>query len=566
MPALAAICSGNTKMGCLESGDLRSASLPYGSVTLRNAALKEDPDYQTGLKNILVQKVRPSYEAQQGCIVDRHRIYWIGGAAWATATFAHPETALWGYINISSSDIDEFLRELTNGSWLQRQPQFHFAADVTPAARERIEKAHLADRKSVSEVFSREDLLAGVSLMKTILQVNTSSPTVYFVRNGNYLFGYALEKYHQDTEDVNAATPVSDSKGPSYFAGIDLGARGVKAYVYRFVNGGEGPDARALFKDEVNTKLVSAAEGNRFTANAIQEAKDAVVKLLGEMKTFAEEKQITPRYYIVGSSGVVRFDNHDDLKEAVDRATGLSLEFIDAKTEALLGLKSAVPDTRRQEALEVDIGSSNTKLGCLVRDVFNPVELPYGTVTLRKAVSTSDDYISGLQTVLQQVRSAYNTERMNTPCLGSRKRLYFIGGAAWATATFAHPEAALWGYVPLTREDIATFLQHLQDGTWNQTEPQFRFSPKVTQTERDAIRKQHSADVQSVQDVFSREDLLAGASLLRTIMESANPSAQAWFVRNGNYLFGYALEKYNDIRFDEESRLTASSQVPATSK
>jgi hypothetical protein len=263
------------------------------------------------------------------------------------------------------------------------------------------------------------------------------------------------------------------------------------------------------------------------------------------MKAFAEKQQIMPQYHIVASSGVARFENHQDLKVAVDRATGLDLAFVDAKSEGFYGLVSAVPATRRQEALHVDIGSGNTKIGCVVRDIFNPVELPFGSVTLRTAaVAAGQDYTAGLQTVSRQVAAAYNTERMNTPCLGSRNRIYFIGGAAWATATFSHPETALWGYVPLTHKDIDGFLHNLQDGSWNQGEAQFHFAPQVTPAQRETIRKAHATDRQNVQNVFSREDLLAGVSLIRTVLDSGNPSASVWFVRNGNYLFGYALEQY----------------------
>lgn len=557
------IGSGNTKLACIEGGEVQSAEVPFGSVTLRTAGVKEDPDYQAGLTRVIDQQVRPILSAQTGCVANRRRVYWIGGAAWATATYAHPETALWGFINISMKDTDSFLSQLRDNSWLQRRPQFSFATDVNPAARQTIQTAHLADRKRVSEVFSREDLLAGVSLMKAILQSHGPAPTVYFVRNGNYLFGYALEKYREDAE-VSSTAPEPDVKGPTYFAGIDLGARGIKAYVYSFVREGEGTDARAVFKDEINTKLVSSADGNKFTARGINEATEAAAKLVGEMKAFAQTSRIAPRYYIVGSSGVARFENHDELKDSVERATGLQLEFVDVRREGYYGLVSAIPANRRQEALHVDIGSSNTKLGCMVRDLYNPEEIPYGSVTLRTAVPQGTDFLTGLQNVLVQVRANYNTARMNTPCLGSRSKVYFIGGASWATATFAHPETALWGYVPLTRRDVDVFFDHLADGTWNQKEPQFYFAHSVTAKQKDEIRKAHLVDRQSVQNVFSREDLLAGVSLIRTIVDSGNPSAKIWFVRNGNYLFGYALEKYKDIRFDEDPSAPAPGIDAAT--
>ena len=108
----------------------------------------------------------------------------------------------------------------------------------------------------------------------------------------------------------------------------------MKAYIFSFVREGEGPDARAIFKDDINTRLVSGADGKRLTTKGIQEAAEATSELVCEMKSFAAEKNITPQYYLVASSGVAEFENHTDLKAAVDRKTGLDLDFMDAKAEA----------------------------------------------------------------------------------------------------------------------------------------------------------------------------------------------------------------------------------------
>jgi len=547
----------NTKMACLQQGEPHTAELPFGSVTLREAAVKANADYAAGVADTLRDRVAPVYAEQArkaGCIADRQRLYWLGGAAWATATFSHPEAALYGYVNLSAADINGFLTQLRNSTWLQHEPQPRFAASVKPDQRQKIEAAQHASWKRVSETFSREDLLAGVSLMKMILDSHRA-PTVFFVRNGSYIFGYALEKFREDSGGDQVA-----GDAPSYFAGIDLGSRGVKAYVYAFVNEAEGPDARTLFRDEINTKLVSSARDNRFTQAGIDEATTAVTTLYGEMKDFASKRGIEPIYYIVGSSGVAGFANHDDLKAAVERTTELRLEFVDVRAEGLYGLVSAIPAARRQDALHVDIGGSNTKIGCLIRDTYNPVEIPFGSLTLRKAVPAGQDYAAALPVFAkQQVSPKYDEARMNTPCLESRSRIYLSGGAAWATATFVHPEAAAWGYVPLTRSDVDAFARRLADGTWNRP-PQFHFGAQVKPADRAAIQQRHAADRKKVEDTFSKEDLMAGVALIRLVLDKGNPAAKVWFVRNGNYLFGYALKQHEgDVRFGNESAVALSA-------
>lgn len=546
----------NTKMACMPDRLLRTAELAYGSVTLREAAANQGPDYLTGLTAALRTMISPGFAEQSkktDCIANRQRIYWLGGAAWATATFMHPDQALRGYVNLSAADLDSFLTQLRNDTWLQHAPALRFAPDVKPDQREKIKAAHESDWKRVPETFSREDLLAGVSLMKAIVGAQQRAPAIVFVRHGSYIVGYALERFRADVG--GEAEPE-----PSYFAGIDLGSKGIKAYVYSFVNEQDGPDARTVFKDEVNTKLVNSAKDNRFTPEGVEEATAAVARLYGEMKDFADKNRIKPQYYIVASSGVSALDNRDVLKAAVERAVPVTVEFIDVKAEGAYGLYSAVPVDREQDALHVDIGSANTKIGCLIRETYNSAEIPFGSVTLRKAVPAANYATTLRGFVVSDVAHKYDELRMNTPCLESRNMIYFSGGAAWATATFVHPEAALWGYVPLTRAEVENFARQLEDGSWNRTPPQLRFGPRITVTQRAEIQRKLDGDRKKVLDTFSREDLMAGVAIMRTILDKGNRSARVWFVRNGNYLFGYALKKYKDsIRF---ASATLASSTP----
>jgi hypothetical protein len=167
-------------------------------------------------------------------------------------------------------------------------------------------------------------------------------------------------------------------------------------------------------------------------------------------------------------------------------------------------------------------------------------------------VPADQDYEAGLQDALKPLSAAYRTVRMNTPCFGNRARFYFVGGAPWATTTFAKPELVRVGYVRFTRKDVDGFLARLHDQSWNQQEPPFAFGPKASADYRAAIRAENAAARADVQNVFSREDLMAGASIVKLILDNGNPSATVYFVRNGNYLFGYALAKFKDVQPAEE--------------
>ncbi len=59
-----------------------------------------------------------------------------------------------------------------------------------------------------------------------------------------------------------------------------------------------------------------------------------------------------------------------------------------------------------------------------------------------------------------------------------------------------------------------------------------------------AIRARADKDRDDVENVFVREDLLSGLNIMKTVLDASNPMAVIVFARNGNYLYGYALEHY----------------------
>jgi len=347
-----------------------------------------------------------------------------------------------------------------------------------------------------------------------------------------------------------AAYPRPQAK---YYAAIDLGSKGTKAVLYRFERGIEGIEARSVFRKTINTKLVSSMKGPRFTSEGIQDATEAAKELVKDMRTEADKIGLSDvQYYIVGSSGVAKGENKADLVAAVKEATGIAMDFVDAKQEGYFTLISSVPLMRRQVAVVIDVGSGNTKAGCLVGDTtiqnFKSAEISYGSVSGRNAAfqKNKEDYKAGVKQVMaDEVKPAYERESLDAPCLRNRARLFWSGGAAWATATFRHPENARDGYVALTRADLESFLSSLANGTWNQEDLQFHFTKDVPAADRQSIRKSAEEERGKVFNVFAAEDLLSGVSIMKTVLESSNQSPVIFFVRDGNYIYGYALDKFN---------------------
>jgi len=358
---------------------------------------------------------------------------------------------------------------------------------------------------------------------------------------------------------VNNHKPAASSKttktapaaNAHYYGAVDLGSKGTKASLYSFVVDEDGRSPVAVFGKTINTKLVSSMQNGEFTKEGIADAADAVKQVIDAMKAEATAKGYdVDVYYVVGSSGVAHGKNRDDLAAAVKQATGIDMDFVDAAHEGYYGLLSSVPLSRRSTSMYVDIGSGNTKLGCLVGDTdfhnFKSAEIPFGSVSGRNEGAKRDpkDINAGIASVMTDVTAEYDKQSRDIPCLRNRQRIYWSGGAAWATATYMHPEKELNGWVVITRHDLDVFQQRLKDGTWNQKPLAFHFPENMTEQQKNAIRAKANKEHDDVQNVFVREDLLSGVSIMQAILAASNPSAVIRFVRNGNFIYGYALEKF----------------------
>lgn len=355
-----------------------------------------------------------------------------------------------------------------------------------------------------------------------------------------------------------------------YYGAVDLGSKGTKAALYSFVTEEDGRTPLVVFSKTVNTKLVSSMKDGAFTKEGIADAADAVKQDVDAMKAEAAKEKIhVDTYYVVGSSGVAKSKNKDDLIAAVKAATGIDMDFVDAGQEGYYGLLSAVPLSRRPTSMYIDIGSGNAKLGCLVGSAdiksFKSAEIPYGSVSGRNEALKRNpkDLDAGLDSVITDVNSSYEDQSRDIPCLRNRQRIYWTGGAAWATATFMHPEGEMNGWVTITKHDLDTFLARLKDGTWNQKQPVFTFPKDMPLDKQQTIRAKATKEREDVQNVFVREDLLSGVSIMRAVLNSSNPSASIRFVRSGNYIYGYALEKFteNASREARENSNTPDSQT-----
>jgi hypothetical protein len=336
-----------------------------------------------------------------------------------------------------------------------------------------------------------------------------------------------------------------------YYGGVDLGARGVKGELYTFVQEEEGPVPSGVFSKTVNTILVGSMKEGQFTKEGVADAASAVKQVVDAMKAEAEKRSLkVDSYYVVGSSGAGKATNKKDLEAAVKASAGIDMTWIDADHEGYYGLVSSVPVSRRATSMYMDIGSGNTKLGCIIGAAeftnYKGTEIPFGASSGRNEALKRNpkDLGAGIVSLMGDITSDYEAKSRNIPCLRNRNRIYWTGGTAWATATFTHPEAALNGFVRITKQDLDAFRASLKDGTWNQKAPVFHFPKDMPIARQKEIRERADLDrngEKGVFNVFVSEDLLTGVSIMESVLNSSNASAAILFVRNGNFLYGYAL-------------------------
>ena len=298
------------------------------------------------------------------------------------------------------------------------------------------------------------------------------------------------------------------------------------------------------YSREINTTIIATLKDGEFAAAAIAETADAVATMMKEMKAANKDCKA----FAVASSGVAMAKNRQALGDAVSQRTDLAgVDFVTAEQEAEFGFISSVPKREWNNAVLVDIGSSNTKLGYRTDSGFRAAEVPFGSVTLtKKAADGGADFAKALAAAVDtSVRPSFREVASRVPGIMNRKKVFWIGGAAWSTATYMRPDQSARDFVRLEKSDVKRFLGALVDKSWTNYRPSSKASAKArTAFEKDAAR---------VVEIFSRDNLLAGVSLFDAYLNDRGVDGSIHFARNGQWIMGYAAAKYADEIWDSDA-------------
>jgi hypothetical protein len=339
-------------------------------------------------------------------------------------------------------------------------------------------------------------------------------------------------------------TSFAQSSQVRSYCAVEVGSKGVKARGFNFGITDPESAVKVFFKKDINTTIIASLEGNAFSQSAIIETAEATKSLIKEMQ--ASSPSCKP--FVVGSSGISKVKNTKALSDAISQRIDVGvIEFVTPAQEAEFGFISSIPRKDWNNSVLVDIGSSNTKMGYRSDSGFKAAEIPFGSVTLtQKASGGSGDFYTSLKATINTIiKPALRDTSSKLPSLMNRKKVFWIGGAAWSTATFMRPDQGTRDFVKMSESDISRFIAALNDKTWVNYKPSRRASAKA--------RAVFESDSSKVIEIFSRDNLLSGVSLFESFLSNRGVDGPVYFARNGNWIMGYAASRFRDDIWREDS-------------
>lgn len=340
---------------------------------------------------------------------------------------------------------------------------------------------------------------------------------------------------------------VNPNPGETYGV-IEVGASGIKGVIVQTTTPDpESPPVKVL-------KQYAPLDKNAFhwDADATGRVAESVEQVYQEM-----EKDFKPiaRLFVVGSSGVPD-DVRANLAESIKNKLHAEMEFINVEKEISLEFSGIVPPKRFEQVVLIDIGSGNTKGAYSEHSeggaALKTFQLSWGTKTWAHEINlTRGDGDFGLAAdVLGQNKLLPGIREFTreNPELNNRRRVYLAGGITWAMCRLLHPyDQGSW--VKINDSDIDSFYERLKNDPSGLLDPDLDQAPKGLAGEQLQSAKQKAkSEIAKVRDVFSKDQLLAGAQILKALKDTMGfDKKDAVFFAGEKALYawdlGYVLQK-----------------------
>ena len=330
------------------------------------------------------------------------------------------------------------------------------------------------------------------------------------------------------------------------YAGIDIGAKGVKLSILEIGKNAQKNGAFNVLKDtSVNTDFIS------FNQATYQATLNGLSKLYGA--ALNDYKVPAEHIFTVISSGVkIQADKEDKAEwinqfisafKATINEPNRQVAVIDVKEEARLSHLGIVPDSRRYTTFLIDIGSGNTKGGYFPNGNTKDLklfQLSWGTKSTANATEKRcendkgiDNYKKQLERVLWGAENSEIVYAVNeSGAYPMSDNIAFSGGIAWSLANLVYPELIDNSVVPVTYDDLAKFNEKLYTNYASVNDSAILKTITDNSLNKAAIGK----EIRRVNQVFDQKALMAGTGLLLKIMrqfEGVYEKKQFFLVKNG---------------------------------
>ena len=365
----------------------------------------------------------------------------------------------------------------------------------------------------------------------------------------NYRRGFGLAQAAGATSEAELVATLmarlQKSTTAASYGVIEIGSKGVKGAV---VTSSRDLQGRARyetsFRKSINANVIQGVvDQGEFAPEAIDATAKAVKELLAGMKD--ESPNLGNKITIAGSSAMAAALNRGDLAARIEADTGITPIFINSAQEMAYALRGSVDDKVAHKSALLDIGSGNGRIGYLISargerpEGQAVIDLRAGSVTLtemaNKARAPGEDYLTALNRVVgNDLQPKLANDLKQYPVLRRHQYFIVVGGAAWAMSTLMHPDNQD-AYVPLSRQDFGDYFARLSANT------DAALNPSLEGIADAKVKEKAAKQIASVKGVFTPENLLAGARILKMIGE-LDPFGQAdvYFARDGNWAYGLA--------------------------
>lgn len=304
-----------------------------------------------------------------------------------------------------------------------------------------------------------------------------------------------------------------------YFEAIEIGGKGIKAYI---LEQNDQHQTHIVARNSINTAPQSGIDvKNNLSASMIEAiAKDTQTLL----NAFPAVYQIPLEHrFIVASSAINKIKNKEALEKRLLETTRINLVFINEEEESLYGFYGSVPPSKWQSSVLMDIGGGNTKIAWLDESqTFRFHEIPLGTVSLTTlAEQSKQPKNTSFRDRCLSVIAPYEPELQSIP---SKESLYVIGGIFWVSAYYKY-DGELASFVPLSLQDFETMITtYLQPKTQECT-------PASSEKRCFLLR------------YYGAKNLVAGAVLAKQSVQRFTDS-QILFAKDGTWMLGWFLHTH----------------------